>query len=372
MGGHGARLLTLLLLSLAAPSPGGAQAIAEPVLVGRVLLGDTALSTGTVVLHHVDSVEQGEIDSVAVAPDGSFMIRLPAMPSGTPDEMYFASVQHDGVMYFGNFITRPVELDSLYLIQAYDTVMAPTTGVPVALEARMVFFESAGAQWAVTDLFELRNDDGFTYVPQPGGWVWSYPLPEGAREVAAMEDISSETIVHQGSDIVFRAALPPGGRSLVLRYFVDSLGVVIPTPGEVEMLDVLVREPAPSVAVEGLAQAQSILLDNGSTYRRFSGQQVALSEVRIGLAEETPPPPVEWIAVVLSLVLLGGGLLALRGSGRAVRARASAPADDRGAILLQIAQLDEEFEKDSSPSEARRQEYKRRRADLMDRLRPKV
>lgn len=343
------------------------QVVAEPILAGQVLVGDSVLGAGTVVLHHVDAVAQGQIDSVRVAPDGSFVMRLPAMPGGSPEEMYFASVQHAGVTYFGGAIMAPVDLDSLYVIQAYDTLIAPPEGVAVALEHRSLFFEPAGSEWAITDVFGLRNDGDRTFIPRPGGRVWSYPLPPGAREVSAEQEMSPDVISMIGQDIVFRAALPPGPRLFVLRYFVDSLNVTIPTPGEIEVLDVLVREPAPSIAIEGLVQEQSVQLEVGTTYRRFAGQEMSLPQIQITPVQETQPPPVEWIAVVLALVLLGGGLLAFRGRSRPT----PVPVGDGGgrqALLVQIARLDEEYEREASPSEARTREYRRQRADLMNRL----
>lgn len=342
--------------------------VAEPILTGQVFLADTVLTEGKVVLHHVSTLRQGEIDSVDVARDGSFLFRLPSVPDPAAEEMYFASIRHDGVMYFGDAITLPVELDSLYVITAYDTLVAPAEGVPVTLEARSVFLEQSGAQWAVTDVFQLRNDRDRTVVPRAGGRVWSYPLPAGATDVSSLGEMSEDVISQEGSDIVFRAALPPGHRSFYLRYFVDSLNVAVPTPGETGTLDVLVREPAPSIEVEGLTQDQSVQLEVGSTYRRFVGEGVTVPQVRVVMAEEEAPPPVEWIAVVLALVLAGGGLLALR-SGSGPEA-APAGAADRQAILVELARLDEEYESEASPSEARTREYKRRRAELMARLQP--
>jgi hypothetical protein len=368
MNRNAKRLLALLVTYLASPAQVASQVVAEPILAGRVLLGDSVLGRGTVVLHHVDAVAQGEIDSVAVAPDGSFVMRLPAMPSGSPEEMYFASVRHDGVMYFGTPITAPVDLDSVYVIHAYDTIVAPVGGVSVAVEARSVFFEPAGNEWAITDVFQLRNDGDQTLVPREGGRVWSYPLPAGAREVSAQQEMSEDVISAEGGDIVYRAALPPGPRLFVLRYFVDSLGVAIPTPGETEMLDVLVREPAPSIEIEGLVREQSIQLEAGSTYRRFAGQGITLPQVQISPVQESDPPPVEWIAVALAFVLLGGGLLALRGAPRTAPQEAGG-VGGKQEILLQIARLDEEYEGEDSPSGARTRAYEKRRAELLSRLR---
>lgn len=363
----------LALSALFLPTGAHAQVPAEPLLRGQVLLGDTAMTSGTVVLHHVSQVAEGELDSASVAPDGSFRMMLPRMPDEASGEMYFASIRHDGVMYFGQVIQRPVDLDSLYLIQAYDTMSVPPDGIPVALEARSVFFEQGDGEWVVTDVLQLRYDGDRTVLPRAGGDVWRYPLPAGARDFSTEREMSTDIVTYERGDVVFRGALQPGARMIVVRYSLDSLAVTVPTPGETGMLDVLVREPAPTMEVEGLAQDQSIQFDAGVTYRRFVGQNVALPQVRLALVEEEPPPPVQWIAVVLALVLAGGGLMALRGSARRGAAEpAPVEAVGRQALLLEIARLDEEYEREKSPSAARTREYRKRRAALMERLRSKV
>jgi hypothetical protein len=162
-----------------------------------------------------------------------------------------------------------------------------------------------------------------------------------------------------------RAALPPGERLFVVRYVLDSPAVTIPSPGETEVFDVLVREPAPALDVDVMQQVESIDLDVGQTFRRYAAENLRAPFVRITMGEQTEPPPVEWIAVVLALVLTGGGLLALR--GRSPRSGAVS-ADDRRALLVQLAQLDEEFEHRGGSSSAAKREYQRRRGELMRRL----
>ena len=345
-----------------------AQVVADPVLRGRVLLGDAPLAAGTVVLHQINDVTQGEIDSTRVAPDGTFSLRLPGVPNPTRGELYFAAVRHSGVMYFGYAVTQAVQLDSIYEIQAYDTLVAPAEGVPVTLEARHIFFEPEpnGTAWRLTDVFQLRNDLERTLVARPGGRVWSYPLPDVATEVLTGEgEMSADVITFEEGSLVVRAALPPGERMFVVRYTLASPEVAIPTPGGTEMFDVLVREPAPPLEIEGLVPAESIEMEGGATYRRFAGEDVAAPVVRVALGEERGPPPVRWIAVGLAAVLAVGGLLAFRGGSRRPT---PVRVDAHHALLVEIARLDEEFQGRTSPSNAAKQEYRSRRAELIQRL----
>jgi hypothetical protein len=86
------------------------------------------------------------------------------------------------------------------------------------------------------------------------------------------------------------------------------------------------------------------------------------------MVEERQPPPVEWIAAVLALVLAAGGLMAFR--GRPHNATAPAPyGGGRQSLLVELARLDEQYESEKSPAPARTNEYRRRRSELMERLR---
>jgi hypothetical protein len=361
-----ASLLRLTVLgALALPVRVDAQVPAEPVLSGRVLLGGATLDTGTVVLHHMSDQAGGEVDSTRVRPDGTFTIPLPGVPNPAVGDLYFASVRHDGVMYFGTALTTAVQLDSLYEIQAYDTLLAPAEGIEVTLQTRNIFLEPTADAWQATDVFQLRNDRDRTVVARPGGRVWSYPLPENAREVMTGEgEFAPGAVSYEDGAFVVRAAMPPGERLFVVRYLLDSPEVTIPTPGETEFFDLLVREPAPPLEVDAMQQVESIELEAGQTFRRYATEDVATPFVRVVRGEVSEPPPVHWIAVVLTLVLAAGGLAALRGRA----APAAAPVADRQAILVQLAGLDEAFERKSTRSAADRREYQRRRAELMGRL----
>lgn len=346
------------------------------MLAGTVYVGDSALADGTVVLHHLSDAGQGDVDSLRAASDGSFSFVLPNVPNPARNDVFFASVRHAGVLYFGPAITAALQLDSVYEIHAYDTIIAPTEGVPVAIQSRSLFLEPDGAgAWRATDLFQLRNDHDRTVVARAGGRTWSYPLPAEARDVAAGEgDLSFDAATYEDGELVVRAALPPGERLFVVRYRLDAPFVAFPTPGAVETIDVLVREPAPPLEVEGLEPVDRVELEPGSTYRRFSGTNFERPSIRILQIEERGPPPLQWFAVLLALILMGGGLLALRGG--VVRGPAPAPAraaEDVGSrrrdLLTRVAKLDEEFESVADPTDGQRRAYEHRRSDLIARLR---
>jgi hypothetical protein len=374
--GRNARpLLGALLIGGALAPAANAQVEARPALEGTAFLGDEALPDGIVVLHHISEGSQGELDSMRLGPDGSFRFELPQVPDPARRDVFFASVRHDGVLYFGPAITRVLELDSIYEIHAYDTLLAPPEGVALVMEARSLFLEpDSGGVWRATDLFQVRNDGDRTVVARSDGHTWSYPLPPGARDVMAGEgETSLDVARYEGGALIVSAALPPGQRLFVARYRLDSPYIAFPTPGVTEALDVLVREPGPPLEIEGLEAADRVDLEGGGTFLRYAAVDYAEPFVELVQGEEVGAPPVEWMAVILAMLLTAGGVLAILG-GRRTPAPASVPVPvpGRRELMVEVARLDEDFEALAEPSAAQTSAYRRRRAELMRRLRSEV
>lgn len=373
-----------LLLGLGLLFSSGGAAVAQdvpPALAGTVYVGDAPMSAGIVVLHHLSEGTQGELDSLNVTGDGSFSFDLPRAPDPAFGDVFFASVRHQGVLYFGPAITEVSQLDSIYEVLAHDTILAPLDGLPIPLQSRSIFFEPDSAGWRVTDLFQLRNDGDRTAVIRPGGVVWRHLLPAEATDVTTGEgELSFAAADFEEGALVVRAALPPGERLFVVRYHVPEIGIAIPNRGPTEALDVLIREPAPLVEVPGLELLDRIELEEGSTYRRFTGVDVTESEVVIVESEEPGPPPVQWVSLVLAAVLGGAAFIVLRqgarkespaGSGAVSIAGPGVPRRDdggRAALLHEVARLDEDFASGArSPAETAA--YESRRAELIRRIR---
>lgn len=362
-----------------------AQVEARPVLQGTAWVADTLAVDGVVVLHRVADGSPGTVDSMNVASGGVFRFDLPTVPDPARSDMYFATMSRDGVVYFGPVVTRAVELDSLYEIRAYDTLLAPSEGATISLQSRSLFLEpEEDGTWRATDIFELRNERLGTWVARDGGRTWSYPLPSSARDVSVGEaEMSPDAVEHVGEELVVRAALPPGERLFVVRYVLDSPFVTFPTPGTSEVLDLLVAQRGPEMEIEGLELLGLIELDESSVFRRYSATDFAQPSIRPIEVVRQEPPPVEWIAVILAMVLTVAGLVAFRARPAAVAGRGGAPPDvsprgavgsdpGREALLMEVAELDEAFASKEAPSEAERAKYERRRATLLERVRSRT
>ncbi|HSG49897.1 MAG TPA: hypothetical protein VLA43_18885 [Longimicrobiales bacterium] len=346
-------LWTGALLLLAAPQAGASQEPAAPELRGTVTVGsDRPVPSAMVTLHRVDAVDAGEIDSIAAGVDGTFRFDLPTVPDpGGRGEVYFASVRHQGVLYFGPPVTAAVELDSVYRIQVYDTAVAPMGGAPLTPSVRYILVEEGQDGWQVTDLFQLVVEGDRTLVAADSGITWRYPLPPSHRDLqVGGGDVPPATTRVEEGYLLVSAPLPPGPRQLVVRYTVDSLTVDIPLPGGVAEMDLLVREPAPPVQVQGLVPAESVEMEPGVRYRRFSGVGVPSTTLRM-IQEEAPFVfPVRWLAVVLGLVLAGVGVYVVRRAPGGAPPAGPAPgrAPERGPtreeLVREVAGLDDALE----------------------------
>lgn len=337
------------------------------MLRGRVLVGDSALTAGVVVLHHVAEASQGEIDSTRVSRDGSFSFRLPTVPDPGRSEVYFASVRHSGILYFGTPINTAVQLDSLYEIHAYDTLSAPEGGAGLPVEVRNLFLEADADGWQVTDLFQVRNDGDRTLVAPEGGSIWRYPLPGGLENptVAQGEFATGAAAVEDGF-LVVRTPLPPGQRLFVVRYHLPDPFLDLPLPGSTETLEILVREPAPAMDAPGLVVGDRVEIEPGTTYRRFSGVNLRDANARLVEAEQPAGPPVRWFAVILGVLLGSVGVWAVQKRAPAV---APVPTGElRRELILEIARSDEAFEANPDPTAEERGAYEAHRAELIRRV----
>ena len=370
------QILPLLLgpltpLSPALAAPTADQVSAEARLRGQVLLGDSVLRAGTVVLHRVSADFQGEIDSVRVARDGAFSFLLPAVPRPDGSDVYFASVRHEGILYLGRPLSLPVHLDSLYEIQAYDTLTAPSGGAPLTIVARSLFLEATeGGAWHVTDLFQLNNPGNRTWVAPAGGEVWRHPLSAGAEGGAVTQlDFAAEGAAVSGEELVVTGPLPPGERLLVVRYTVPNPFLTIPVPVHTEALEVLIKDPAPPLEVPGLAAGPPVELDAGSVFRRFAAEDVAGQTIRVVEGRRPSDPPVRGMAVALALILAGFAAWTLQSrSGPATIRAPLPPPADRRSLVLEVARLDEDFSARHDPTPEERGAYEARRRALIQRL----
>ena len=355
------------VLGQPSPFPSSAQQD-PPILDGIVFEGDSPLDAGTVVLHRVSPEGSGEVDTATVGPGGEFQFLLPAVPDADiQGDIFFASVDFEGVLYFGSAITALEQLDSLYVVRVFQAEEVPPEGVALPVEVRTLFIEFTGDEWVATDLFAIDNRGTRTLVAQEGGVVWSYPLPPGATRTELGEgDIPPDAVTFEEGRVLVSAPLPPGDRLLMIRYRLADLGSTIPAPGRTEVFELLVKEPSPPLRVEGLEPVDVVALGPGTTYRRYGASELVDVTLTLVETEDRGPPPLEWFALLATVVLAAGGLLAYARPRRRALAGPD-PGLDREALILEVARIDDALARAAKPD--KRSGILERRAALLSLLR---
>jgi hypothetical protein len=362
--------LFLLAQSCLLP-PLRAQEEVIPIIHGEVREGNEPLSGVTVVLHQVSSELSGEIDSVRAGPDGTFQLRLPRVPAhGVRSDVYFASVRHLGLLYMGPAITSPAQLDSLYLIQAYDTLSVPPGGATLPVSVRNLFLDKLEDGWQATDFFQLQQDGDRTLYSPEEGVVWRYPLPPTAQDFeVGQSDVAPDAVRFQGGDLALYAPIPPGDRFLLVRYRIAINDFTIPMPGRTGEMEVLVRTPGPSAEFPPLLPSTPLELEPGNVFKRFAATNLTDTRVEARVMAGSFKFRAEWLGLVLAAVLGGVGVFAYRnrrpfeGGGAGPE-----PAPGRNALILAIAQLDEAFDEGEGLTQTDKADYLARRGTLVEQL----
>ncbi len=341
-----------------------AQELGGRVLSGQVLVGDLPADSGTVVLHRVSSRSSGEVDSVGVGVGGFFRIRLPEVSGDGMDDVFFATIRYQDVLYLGEAVTASTEAGATYLIQAYPAIPAgPDGGARVRIRNLFVEPLDPGPGWAVADYFELGNDARATLVAGEQGPTWSHALPPEATDFrVGRSDLSAGMASLREGRVRVSAPMPPGQSVYLFRYTIPADRFSVPMEGTTGSMELLVREPAGELAVTGLANVPEVEME-GVRYRRFAGRDMAPSVVTVARGETGGRlGSVPLAAAILALALAAAGAF-VTARPRAARRRSPA-ARPRREVLVAIARLDEE----RRAGRLRRSDHERRRTRLLAEL----
>jgi hypothetical protein len=348
-----------------------AQEEVQASLSGQLLLAGVPADSGTVILHEVSPEVARAVDSTQVRSDGTFTFSLPHLPIPGSGEVYFVSSRRSGVLYLGPVIGEPATLDSLYVVAAFPSVPAPSGGIRMPITLREIWIQEGPLGWKLTDTFILTNPSPETLVPfGDTGIVWQYPLPEGAQGVRVLEaGLQPGVLRAEGSSIVLSKPLVPGSNRVIVQYDISSLDFDLPLPGEVELVRVVMEEPIPPVQVHGLARMEPAEVEPGVFVAYWAGEGLLDQTIAVRSGEEGSSVPVAiWLSIGLALLLALAGVW---GASRNAASQSVAPFPverrTRSAVLLDIAQLDQDFGEGMGEG-SDKGEYLSRRAALMREL----
>lgn len=399
------RLPLLALVFLILPTLAAAQELV-PELRGRLYLDTIPADSGTVILHRVNPEDAGPVDSVRVGSGGNFVFPVQTPPAPGSGEVLFVSSRREGILYFGEPISEPAGLDSLYVVRAFETREAPEGGLPFTVALRGLFVDQGPMGWRVTDLLQIRNDSSVTWVSGEEGDhpVWQYPVPPEARGLrVGRSDLDPEAARFEDGVLQVRSPIPPGERLYVIQYELDVLNFSIPMPGVTELMEIFVSDEAPPLQMPPLIFDQPVELEPGSLYRRWVGEGLVQVVARVEPRRDGDGAPLAWIVVGLAVVLLGvgvwavsrrqgggggrggaGGGLAGAGSGAGTAegptggsgtgggstgGSGTGAEERRRELLLLVARLDDAAEERGELSPEEEARYRSQRDALMEELR---
>ena len=351
------------------------ESLAPRTVSGRVVRpgrsGMITVSQAWVTLHRVAADSSGPVDSVRTDANGRYSIRYKPVGGGA---VYFASSLYSGVAYFTAPLPPRDATGDDGEITVFDTTSAP---VPIQTRGRhlVVSASSVDGRRTLVEVFELSNDSTVTAVSGARGRAtWSAALsPNGRDFQVGQSDIGANAVQFRDGRVLVYASISPGIRQIAFSYSVPAsdFPLEIPVADPVTVFEVLVEDPGATATGGGLSEQQPVSLE-GRSFRRFLGQNVRSgAKLVINVGAPTAPRggrmllmPVV-IAAVIMAVALGFALTRRRSAHVVVDVR---PPDDAAHIARDIAELDDAFERVTSPSDAEREAYRQRRDALKTQL----
>lgn len=331
-----------------------------------------------VTLHRVGKDSQAPLDSIRTAANGSYSFKYKT--SGANDAVYFTSVTYGGIAYF----TAPLRTPSVQGTDAEITVFDTTTRTfPLTVSGRHLIISAADTtnHRTVIEVFELSNDSIKTLTSgadSAGTPTWSVSVPTIARDLKAGDgEISTNAFSQTNGRVAIYSAIAPGVKQVSFSYRVPSEAFPLSFPVEhgAVVMEVLIEEPNGMVTGGGLAVADPQSIEN-RTFRRFLAQDVKDGTVlNINLPSKPGAGRNLYIAALLGTIGVIMLLIMLRAMQRnrapsyvglpPVRVK-EAPLADR--LAREIADLDATYARYENPTDAMRQAYDERRAELKDAL----
>lgn len=312
------RKLSLLSATALTVVAAATPAHAQGALRGQVEKDSTGVADVAVTLHRVTRDSAGALTSTRTGAGGAFAFTLP--PADTAGfTVYFATAEYQGIRYFGPPL-HSSDARSGYRLEVFDTArIAPGTmpeGVGIVRRDIILLREAQGG-WEVNEVVQAKNQARRSWVPETGRASWSFLIPKdvGAFEVGDGGTPPDEVRL-VGERVMVTAPITPGSHEVLVRYRLPAaMDHYVITPDQpMDTVQLFVKLPAPQLEVVGVALVDTVSAD-GQRFARYSALGVKPG-TKLSLGWEgpatAPVDPVKAAVVVLALILLAGGVLALK------------------------------------------------------------
>lgn len=315
-----AALGAVVLVLLVAP-----VAAAQERLEGRVVRNGSGVAGVPVTLHRVTNGASGPAGETTTGAGGAFSLPLPPPPprrDSTDFVVFFATVEADGVRYFGPPL-HTTDAPADYRIAVYDTTSAAGAVDSVRVARRDVaLVPSDGGGWEVGEIVRFHNTSGRTIVTAGGKPVVGFSLPDS---VAAFEvgdgEVTSQEVARVGKRVLLNSPFPPGVREVFVRYRIpdDASEFRVAPDRATDTLHFFVRQPSPAITADGLTGPRSFRAENEEfvQYSAFGVKPGAALGVEWAVPLSSPVDPRIAAMVAAALVLAVGVWAALRRGGPA-------------------------------------------------------
>ena len=360
-----------MLLTLGSPSASGAQGFQLSGRVFSVIDADTlALQRHWVVLHEVTSTGGRAVDSVRTDASGVYFLRSRSRDTSAA---YMSSVTFLSISYFSTPVrATDFTSDTAATLLVYDT---SSVAPPIFVRQRHIVVrapEEDGTR-SVLELLVLQNQGSVTRISNDtAAPVWQGIIPPNAFNLeVAPSDVSPDAVYRRGDSVALAAAVPPGEsnqKQLVFGYMLPSgtRRLAIPFDQPIERVQVLIEDEGVEMEGGPLEALGAEQLDDIRFARFEAANVVGGVEASFSLSGS----PVS-VTGVLWMILAVSGVTMLIVFTVWLRRPEVVPADPLQVETLaaQAAALDEAFAAaGDNPSEAERQAYGKKRADLKARL----
>ena len=378
-------LAILLLLALGAPVQAQEETLGE--VRGKVLVGGPkgrGAAGLEVTLTHLAMAPMPPRSTVTDA-TGDF--RFQDLPMG-PSHGYIASVEYQGETWESAFL-RALSGETVLTGDVVVFRLTTSDGAVSIARIRDVVAAEPGA-FQVLEFLGLENSGDLAVAPEGGIRI---PVPQGAQDLAFLEQDLSDTVVLGNGELLITAPLLPGNTELVYMYRIPYTGtayqwevrLAYPTAA----VHLLVQDSGAQVETTGLTFQGLVELTSGESYLLWSGVAMEAGE-RLSVEFQGLPSfpeattsapttqldagdPQRWLrglglllapmgaaAAYLYAVYRGRYPPAIEGMERPLDARQR----NRQTLLRRIASLDEAFAAGKIPARRYRRERRHAKAKL--------
>lgn len=323
---------------------------------------------------------EGRRDRIVRRTDATGVAFFPSLETGT-SQAYRVNAPHEGATTSSN----PFQLPPNVGYDVHIRRLAVTRDARVLLQLVDTMIELRESRAHVTQRLQLINLGQETYVFPVRGQ--RYELPHGFLAFQSEPVMTDQHVSEAPGGVQIVGSLPPGGVVLAWAFDVPLSGasLTLVFPVHVRTYQMRVTCDAPEglrMNVDAIAPGtNSETLGPASQFSRpiaaeMEGRGVLLSDlervpadpplqrIEVRLTGIPTPGPLRWIAVVLALLLVGGGLV-LAVSGRAATVDRLAARKARREALLAEAQA---LAADRARGDAGPKFVARRRAELVSEL----